>query len=326
MEYRRLGSSGLMVSVLGLGCNNFGTRLGVEDSHPIIRAALDAGVTLFDTAESYGSSEEILGKLLKGNRDEVVIATKFGYPPEGVRSADNPMRGGRGGRRYIRHAIERSLRRLDTDWIDLYQLHEPDPATPIAETLEALTELVTEGKVRYIGSSNFSAWQVTDADWTGRRGGLQRFISAQNEYSLLARSPEVELIPAIALLGIGLLPYFPLACGLLAGRYRRGETPSSTSGLTAWGFEGLLTDETFDSVERLETLGAELGRTVLDLAIGGLAAQPTVASVIPGASSVEQLRANVKAATWTPDPAEREAIQAARPVPSRGFSVTGASA
>jgi aryl-alcohol dehydrogenase-like predicted oxidoreductase len=231
-----------MVSVLGLGCNNFGTRLGLDDSRPIVQAALDAGVTLFDTAESYGSSEEILGKLLKGRRDEVVIATKFGYPLDGRLNGDDHVRGGRGGRRYIRQAVERSLRRLETDWIDLYQLHAPDPATPIVETLEALTELVTEGKVRYIGSSNLTAWQVADADWTARSSGFRRFISAQSEYSLLARSAELELIPAIAHLGIGLLPYYPLASGLLTGRYRRGQAPSEASRVTAWGLGALLTN------------------------------------------------------------------------------------
>ncbi len=286
-----------MVSKVGLGCNNFGMRLDLEGSRGVVDAALDAGVTFFDTSDSYGESEEILGTLLEGRRDDVVLATKFGSDLKGALGADW---GARASRRYIRRAVERSLRRLRTDWIDLYQLHRPDGITPIEETLAALTELVQEGKVRAIGSSNLAAWQVTDAEWTARTGGHERFISAQNHYNLLDRDAETELVPACEELGIGLLPYFPLANGLLTGKYRRGEDPPAGTRLAAWGRIERLTDERFDTVERLETFAAERSVTLLDLAIGGLAARPAVASVIAGATSAEQIRANVAAGGWDP--------------------------
>lgn len=223
MIYQQLGSSGLTVSVVGLGCNNFGARMPDEDVPTVVNAAIDAGITLFDTADVYGNaggSETLLGQALRGRRDEVVVATKFGMDMAG---ANGPDWGARGSRRYIRIAVENSLRRLQTDWIDLYQYHRPDEQTPIEETLAALTELVAEGKVRYIGSSNLTGWQAIDADWTARTNGYEAFISAQNEYSWLNRDVETELLPALEHTGQGLLPFFPLARGLLTGKYRRGQ-------------------------------------------------------------------------------------------------------
>jgi aryl-alcohol dehydrogenase-like predicted oxidoreductase len=304
-ELRRLGMSGLAVSAIGLGCNNFGMRLGLDDSLVVIETALEEGITLFDTSDSYGDSEEILGEVLGGRRDDIVLATKFGSHLKG---ALGPDRGARGSRRYIRRAVERSLRRLRTDWIDLYQLHRPDPLTPIEETLSALTELVDEGKVRYLGSSNFDAWQVADADWTARTGHLQRFISAQNEYSLLERDVEAELVPACERFGVGLLPYFPLASGLLSGKYRRGAKVPENTRLRAWNMTGVLTDQRFDVLEKLQAFADERDVSMLDVAIGGLAAQPTVGSVIAGATSAEQVRTNVAAARWKPTPDDLAAL------------------
>jgi aryl-alcohol dehydrogenase-like predicted oxidoreductase len=300
MEFRRLGESGLVVSVVGLGTNNLGMKLDDEQSLAVVDAAIGEGITLFDTSDSYGASEERLGALLEGRRDDVVLATKFG--------SDVRRRGGdngedweaRGSRRYIRRAVESSLTRLRTDWIDLYQLHRPDPATPIDETLSALSDLVREGKVRYIGSSNFTGWQVADAEWTSRTRGHERFVSAQNEYNLLKRDVEDDLVPALEEYGIGLLPFFPLASGLLTGKYRRGEAPPKGSRIEAWGRESLLTDAVFDVVEGLEAFAAARGISVLDVAIGGLAAQPGVASVIAGATSRAQVSANVAAGAWPP--------------------------
>ena len=229
MRYRRLGDSGLAVSVVGLGCNNFGRRLDVEATRRVVDAALDAGVTFFDTADVYGESETFLGEVLAGRRDQVVLATKFGLPLRGALGDD---RDARGSRWYVRRAVERSLRRLRTDHVDLYQMHAPDPRTPVEETLAALTELVREGKVRYLGSSNFTGWQVADADWTARTRGLERFVGAQNEYSLVDTSAEAELVPALQRFGVGLLPYFPLANGLLTGKYSRGAHDRAARGCT----------------------------------------------------------------------------------------------
>jgi aryl-alcohol dehydrogenase-like predicted oxidoreductase len=297
-DYVQLGPSGLTVSRVGLGCNNFGARMADKDVAPVVHAAIDAGITLFDTADVYGNrggSETLLGKALGRRRSEVIVATKFGADMGG---ANGPDWGVRGSRRYIRLAVEASLRRLGTDWIDLYQLHSPDPSTPIEETLAALSELVAEGKVRYLGSSNLTGWQVVDADWTARTSGYEAFISAQNEYSWLNRSAEAELIPAIEHTGQGLLPYFPLARGLLTGKYRRGAAAPAGSRLARQ--PDPLERADFDTVEALTTFAADRGVDLLSVAIGGLASMPTVSSVIAGATSVEQVQANVAAGRWEP--------------------------
>ncbi len=307
MTYRQLGPSGLTVSTVGLGCNNFGARMADEDVPAVVDAAIDAGITLFDTADVYGNlggSETLLGQALGSRRSEVIIATKFGADMQG---ANGPDWGVRGSRRYIRLAVEASLRRLGTDWIDLYQLHTPDPKTPIEETLAALSELVSEGKVRYLGSSNLTGWQVVDADWTARDGGLEPFISAQNEYSWLDRSAEKELMPALEHTGQSLLPYFPLARGLLTGKYRRGE--SAPLGTRLVRQSEVLQHADFDTVEALQSFADERGITMLHLAIGGLAAQPTVGSVIAGATSVDQVRQNVAAGLWVPTAADLERLR-----------------
>ena len=308
MRYRPLGRSGLLVSVVGLGCNNFGGRLDLDGARAVVDAALDAGVTLLDTADVYGGqggSETILGQLLEGRRDEVVLATKFGMSMGGQSEREL-----RGSRRYIRRAVEASLQRLRTDYIDLYQYHRPDGMTPVAETLEALSELVAEGKVRYIGCSNFAAWELVDAEWISQSGGLRRFVSAQNEYSLLERGAEAELLPACERHGIGVLPYFPLANGLLTGKYRRGEP--APAGTRLAGRAGILDHADFDRIEALEAFAAAAGRSLLDLAIGGLAAQPAVSSVIAGASTADQVRANVAAGAWVPDAEALEQLAAVR--------------
>jgi aryl-alcohol dehydrogenase-like predicted oxidoreductase len=300
MEFRRLGASGLVVSVVGLGTNNLGMKLDEQQSREVVDAALEAGITLFDTSDSYGASEQRLGVLLEGRRDDVVLATKFGSDTRARGNSNGEDWGARGSRRYIRRAVEASLRRLRTDWIDLYQLHRPDPATPIEETLSALDDLVHEGKVRYLGSSNFAGWQVADAEWIARTRGYERFVSAQNEYSWLERDIEDDLVPALEQYEIGLLPFFPLASGLLTGKYRRGEAPPTGSRIQAWGRESVLTDATFDVIEGLEAFAAARSVTLLDVAIGGLAAQPAVASVIAGATSAAQVVANVAAGDWQP--------------------------
>jgi aryl-alcohol dehydrogenase-like predicted oxidoreductase len=309
---RRLGRSGLAVSRVGIGCNNFGMRLDLEGSRPVIEAALDAGITLFDTADSYGQSEEFLGEVLEGRRDDVILATKFGSDVRGRNGKDYEARG---SRRYIRKAVESSLRRLRTDYIDLYQLHKPDRLTPIEETLAALTELVQEGKVRYVGCSNFSGFQLAHAEWSARTLGYEHFISVQNEYSLLDRSIEADVIPACEEYGIGVLPYFPLASGVLTGKYKRGEDVPKESRLAAWGMTGTLTNERFDVVEALQSYAAERSITLTDVAIGALAAQPAVSSVIAGATSTEQVKANVAAAEWYPSDEDLTALD--KIVPSR---------
>ena len=309
MRYRRLGDSGLVVSVVGLGCNNFRARCSDEDAFATIDAAIDAGVTLFDTADIYGDkggSEELIGEALakNGRRDDVVIATKFGMDMGG------PPHEARGSRHYVRRAVRASLRRLQVDHIDLYQLHEPDPITPIEETLTALDELVKEGLVRYVGSSNLGGWQIVDADWVARSAGVERFISAQNHYSLLAREVEAEVATACEHVGVGLLPYFPLANGLLTGKYRRGEPPPAGTrlGNNPQRAGEVMTEEALDRVERLTAYGEKVGASLLDIAIGGLAAQPAVASVIAGATKPEQVRANVAAGAWEPTADDRAAI------------------
>ncbi len=304
MTFRQLGTSGLTVSVVGLGTNNFGMKLDLDGCREVLDAALDAGITLIDTADSYGASEERLGELLAGRRDDVIIATKFGSDASARGNGTGADWGVRGSRRYIRRAVEGSLRRLRTDWIDLYQLHRPDPLTPIEETLSALDDLVREGKVRYLGHSNFSGFQTAHAEWTARTRGFERFVSAQNEYSLLKTGVETELVPALEEYGIGLLPFFPLASGLLTGKYRRGEQAPEGSRIASWGMQSQLSDTNFDVIEKLERFASERGVTLLDLAIGGLAARPAVASVIAGATSAAQVKANVAAGQWQPELAD----------------------
>jgi len=303
MRYRPLGDCGLVVSVTGLGCNNFGRRLDLDATRAVVDAALDAGITLLDTADSYGNgggSEELLGEVLAGRRDEVVLATKFGHQQFDM--GYGPAAGAKGGRAYIRRAVERSLRRLRTDYLDLYQIHTPDPVTPIAETLAALGELVTEGKVRYLGNSNFTGWQIADAAHVARAAGAVPFVSAQNHWSLLERGAEAEVVPAARHFGLGVLPYFPLANGLLTGKVRRGQEPPAGSRLASR--PGYLTEAKLDRVEALISWAAGRGRTVLEVAIGALAAQPGCASVIAGATSPEQVKANAAAADWLPSAAD----------------------
>lgn len=297
MTYRQLGASGLTVSTVGLGCNSFGATVADADVLGVVGAALDAGITLFDTADTYsrGRSEHLLGAALGHSRADVVIATKFGMDAGGL---NGPDWGVRGSRRYIRKAVEGSLRRLGTDYIDLYQMHAPDPRTPIEETLAALHELVAEGKVRYLGSSNFAGWQVIDADWTARTGALTPMISAQNQYNLLNRSIEAELIPAVEHVGAGILPFFPLASGLLTGKYRRGEDAPEDTRLQHRPERLAAAD--FDTIEELQQFAAERQLTLLEVAAGWLAAQPAVASVISGASRPEQVRDNARAVSWEP--------------------------
>src|SRR3954453_1400023 len=302
MDYRPLGRSGLMVSAVGIGTNAFSRRVDQDGVTEILDTAQEVGVTLLDTADIYGvhpgGSEELLGHALKGRRDEFVVATKFGMDMQGANGEDH---GTRGSRRYVRRAVEASLRRLQTDHIDLYQLHQPDPVTPIEETLGALTELVHEGKVRYLGCSNFDGWQVADAAWTAETKGLEPFVSAQNRYSLLDRSVEDELVPACERFGLGMLPFFPLEYGLLTGKYRRGEAaPTGSRAALDADRAGWLARADWDRIEALETDAPERGLAVLDVAIAGLAAQPTVSSVISGVSRGEQVRTNAAALRWDP--------------------------
>jgi aryl-alcohol dehydrogenase-like predicted oxidoreductase len=314
MRYRSLGESGLVVSVAGLGCNNFGRRLDTDATRAVVDAAIDAGITLLDTADTYGGagrSEEILGEVLAGRRDQVVLATKFGH-----QSADlgyGPAAGGKGGRAYIRKAVEHSLRRLQTDHIDLYQIHTPDPVTPVAETLAALDELVQQGKIRYIGHSNFSGWQIAEAALLARELGTVPFISAQNHWSLLERQAEAEVVPAARHFGLGVLPYFPLANGLLTGKIRRGLSAPEGSRLA--GRPEYVTEQKLGRVEDLISWAQEQGVTVLDAAIGGLAALPGCTSVIAGATSPAQVKANAEAASWQPSAGQLAAISAIMPPP-----------
>jgi aryl-alcohol dehydrogenase-like predicted oxidoreductase len=313
MRYRPLGNSGLLVSVVGLGCNNFGRRLDVEQTRNVVDAAIDSGVTLLDTAESYGGngrSEEILGEVLTGRRDQVVLATKFGHQSSDL--GYGPAAGAKGGRAYIRRAVENSLRRLQTDYIDLYQIHTPDPVTPIEETLGALGELVQAGLVRYIGHSNFNAVQIATAASAARELITSPFISAQNHWSLLERHAELEVVPAAVQFGLGVLPYFPLANGLLTGKIRRGTPPAQGTRLAERS--GYITDEKLDKVEALASWAEKHGRTMLDVAIGGLAALPGCTSVIAGATSAEQVRANVAAGEWEPTEAELAELNEVVPV------------
>jgi len=301
VEYRNLGSSGLQVSLAGLGCNNFGRRCDAAQTAAVVNKALDLGVTFFDTADVYGPgglSEEYLGKALQGRRQQVIIATKFGSP-----MGEGPLWIG-GSRRYIHNAVEASLRRLGTDYIDLYQMHFPDAKTPVEETLRALDDLVRAGKVRYIGCSNFAAWQVVEAAWVARTEHLTPFVSAQNQYNLLDRRVERELVPACRQYGLGILPYFPLASGFLTGKYRPGEPPPAGSRLAVAGAmaQRVLTEANYGVLVKLEAFARERGHTMLELAIGWLASQPHVSSVISGATTPEQVEQNVAAVGWRLSP------------------------
>lgn len=304
MKVRRLGNSGLKVSVVGLGCNNFGMRIDAAQTQAVVDAAIDAGITLFDTADIYGGtkSEEFLGQALGKRRHEIVLATKFG-----MRVGGDPKKQG-GARKWIMQAVEDSLRRLNTDYIDLYQHHQPDADTPVEETLRALDDLVTQGKVRYIGNSNYTGWQIADADWTA--AGQTRFVSAQNLYSLLERDVEREVLPACEHFGLGFLPFFPLASGLLSGKYRRGEPPPEGTRLAAWGARGqqAMSDANFDKVEALTQWSEARGHTLLELAFAWLLGHPVVSSVIAGATTPEQVRTNAATAAWELTPEEVDEV------------------
>jgi aryl-alcohol dehydrogenase-like predicted oxidoreductase len=294
MEHRPMGRSGLLVSEVGLGCNNFGASMDAARIEAVVRCALDEGVTFFDTAESYskGVSEEMLGAALGRRRDEAVVATKFG-----ARAPSPSMAAG--SRANVVRACDDSLRRLGTDRIDLLYLHRPDPATPIDETLRALDVLVRQGKVRYVAASGLAGWQVTDAEHVARAIGAERYVANQIEWNLLTRDVESEVVPACRHFGLGIVPYFPLASGLLTGKYRRGVEPPEGTRLAGGSyFSRVLTDENFDKVERLTAFASAAGRTLLELAVGWLLSQDGVASVIAGATSPEQLVANVEASTW----------------------------
>jgi aryl-alcohol dehydrogenase-like predicted oxidoreductase len=308
VEYRRLGRSGLQVSLVGLGCNNFGGRIDADQTAAVVNKALDLGINLFDTADVYGNrgvSEEFLGKALKGRRREAVIATKFGSP-----MGEGPHWQG-GSRRYIYDAVHDSLRRLGTDYIDLYQIHRPDDETPIEETLRALDDLVRSGEIRYLGNSNYSAAQVVEAAWVAKTEHLTPYVSAQNQYNLLDRRIESELLPACAKYGLGMLPYFPLASGFLTGKYQQGqEAPAGTRLAGPMGGR-MLTEGNFATLQKLQEVADNAGRSMLQLAMSWLAQQPTVASVIAGATRTEQVEQNVNAVDWTLSPDELAAIDAA---------------
>ncbi|MDD9945245.1 MAG: aldo/keto reductase [Myxococcales bacterium] len=308
MEYRRLGGTGLKVSAVGLGCNNFGMRVDQATTDRVVHTAIDRGINLFDTADIYGGagrSEKMLGHALGSKRDDVIVATKFSGP-----MGDSPLARG-GSKRYVHRAVEASLKRLGTDYIDLYQMHFPDPETPIGETLEALDEIVRAGKVRYIGCSNFAGWMLVEALHLAKQRGYSPFVSAQNHYNLLERKIRHELVPACEAYAVGILPYFPLASGLLTGKYKRGETPSKDTRLGVWGERAarMLTEETFDKLERLETFASERGKGLLDLAFGWLLTQPGVASVIAGATKSEQVESNVAAGEFRLEPSDMVALE-----------------
>ena len=299
MEQRNLGRSGLIVSAVGLGCNNFGGRSDREATRAVVHKALDLGINFFDTSDTYGpngASEEYLGLALAGRRDEIVLASKFARPMD----PDGRLQGA--SRRYIMSAVEASLRRLNTDRIDLYYQHIADPKTPIEETLRALDDLVRQGKVRYIGCSTLSAWQVVEAQWTSTHFGLDRFVACQERYNLLERELDRELMPVLQSYNLGLIPFAPLANGLLTGKYRRDRPlpPGARLTTTPRTAERYLTETNWAVVERLEAFCAERGRSLLDLALGWLLHRPAVASVIAGATTPEQVVANVRAASWAP--------------------------
>jgi aryl-alcohol dehydrogenase-like predicted oxidoreductase len=297
MQIRNLGGSGLRVSAVGLGCNNFGQRIDLEASRKVIHKAIDLGITLFDTADIYsgqGGSETVLGEVLGGRRKDIVLATKYSKPM----SSDGTRQGA--SRRYILSAVEASLKRLKTDYIDLYQQHDFDPLTPIEESLRALDDLVRQGKVRYVGNSNFPAWRIAEAELTAKSLGLNRFVSCQDEYSLVVRGIEKELLPAAQAYNLGLLPFFPLASGLLTGKYKRGAAPPDDTrfGKSPALRDRYVTPRNEDMVEKLQAFSSARGRTMLELAFSWLAQRPQVSSVIAGATRVEQVEQNVKAIDW----------------------------
>jgi len=304
MEYRKLGRSGLEVSEIALGANNFGWRIDEQTSVSIIRHALDLGINYIDTANWYGQqglSEEFVGKGVKGKRSQVVIATKFGQP-----MSDSPNERG-GSRHHIMQAIDASLRRLNTDYIDLYQIHLPDPTTPIEETLRALDDLVRGGKVRYIGCSNFAAWQLCEALWTSKVNNLESFVTTQAEYNLLERTAEQELVPCCQSHGTGLIPWGPLAGGILTGKYSRAEAPPPESRINEFYgaiYQHTFSDASFDKLDKLKAFAAERGHSVAELAIVWLLTHSYVSTVITGATKVEQISANVAAAGWKLTPEE----------------------
>jgi aryl-alcohol dehydrogenase-like predicted oxidoreductase len=297
MEYRKLGNSGLQVSAVGLGTNNFGGRMEAEPAARVVEEAIDLGINFIDTADIYSKhlSEEYIGRAVKGKRQQVLIATKLGGG-----MGDGPNEKG-ASRQHIMRAVEESLHSLNTDYIDLYQIHFPDPTTPIEETLRALTDLVCQGKVRYIGCSNYQAWQAAEAIWTSRTQHLESFASVQPHYNLLTRDVEKELIPFCNQYNMGILPYFPLAAGFLTGKYRRGQNPPDGTRMAGGGgrlTSRWLTDANFDMLDRLENFAAERGHPMVELAISWLLAKPQVSSVIAGATTPGQLQANAKAVEW----------------------------
>jgi aryl-alcohol dehydrogenase-like predicted oxidoreductase len=302
MEYRHLGRSGLEVSVVGLGTNNFGGRIDMAATQVVVDQSIEEGINLFDTADVYGgqgASEEFLGKALGNRRQDVVVATKFASP-----MGEGPMKAG-GSRHWIMNAVEDSLRRLGTDYIDLYQVHRPDADTPLDETIRALDDLVTSGKVRYLGNSNFASWQIAESHHLAKNNGWAPFISAQPQYSLLDRSIEAEIVPACNEYGLGVLPFFPLASGLLTGKYKRGsDAPEGTRLAAGPMADRMLTDRNFDKVEALEEFAQGRGHTLLELAFSWLASQSHVSSVIAGATKPEQVTANAAAASWRLDEEE----------------------
>ncbi|GAA4818279.1 aldo/keto reductase [Nocardioides caeni] len=320
-SYAALGRSGLVVSRVGLGCNNLGRPGTVTESQDgtdrVVGAAMDAGITLFDVADMYGASpglsEERLGKALGGGRrDQVVVATKFGMDMQGV---NGPDFGARGSRRYLRTAVEASLRRLGTDWIDLYQFHTPDPGTPIEETIAALDDLVTAGKVRYLGHSNFAGWQIAQAEYVARELGAERFVSSQNHYNLIDRRAELEVLPAARQLGLGVLPYFPLANGLLTGKYASGVAPEG-SRLTR-SRQHLLETAVSPALQDFSAYARDRGLTEVEVAVGWLLAQDPVTSVIAGATTAEQVVANAAAGGWAPTADDLAELDALFPAPDR---------
>lgn len=319
MSQRRVGASGLLVSSTGLGCNNFG-RAGtatesLDGTREVIDAAIANDVIFFDTADMYGKdpglSETLMGEALRGRRDRVVLATKFGH----ARDMGYDFPAGLGSRRYIRRAVEESLVRLQTDWIDLYQLHLPDPETPIAETLDALDELVREGKIRYYGHSNLSGWQIAEAEFTSRSRSTGRFVSAQNHYSLLARSAEREVLPAAERFGLGFFPFFPLHNGLLTGKFTREGGPTTSRILSTRRY--VWENAPWDALEEYARFCTDRDLTMLEATFGWLLAQPAVSSVIAGATSAAQIEANAKAAVaWTPTTDDLVAIDRIFPLPA----------